>query len=576
MKKHFYYKLIIINVISIIFGFFNLQNISNEIIFLPLSILISLEIFMILEKDIIINLSLDKKKILISIFLCTLFFIMLPITSCLNKLFLFSNIFILNYVFKIIFSLSLFFSLLLIFLLILSYEGPLETDTIKTRRIIILVISCIALLFIGSTSTGFYDYDFPGIWVRDKIGWNNWQTFGFSFLVYFCRIIFHSPYVIILLNFVLYLYFSIYALRILERQSKNKNILILYFLITLLTIVGFDQLRYLKKDTLFALGLCNLILTITDYLILNKFTKKIVINLIVFSIITVLFRHGALYLLIFIYLILIILVIIRKQYMGLLYIGIAILSFCGSYFLLNYIGFNILHSYKYPKNVMYTVPIYQVGAFAQAGYGFSESEKNYLEQYLPIDYMANNFNKYDGDALARGWRLPSHLDHSDDFNYRKLISVNFDLFIHRPIFYTKTLLDLTNILWKIEPDNYEWYIYFYKSKWSDWEMGETFKDYAFESKETPLNKIVEPIVDIGLKSFLFNFRVRGGFPLFMIILSSLVFIYKKKYKFLIPISFILFWYGCLFLSLPTGIIRYILPFINIYPFIFCLSLGTKK
>lgn len=575
VKKTYIKFLFIINIITTIICFFNLTIKDSESILLSMIIIIFLTIYM-LNKKLSFEIKLNKKTLLMSIFLTLLFFAMLPIKSCINNLNIFHNILIINVVFKTIFIISFTLTLLLTFLLIFSYENLNLDDTKKTKKIIMIIITIISLIFISSTNTGFYDYDFPNIWTREFQGWHNWHTFGFTFLMYFCRIIFNSPYPIVLLNFIMYIYFCNYALEILARQTHNKKILILFLLINIFAIVGFDQLRYIKKDILFALGFCNLILTITDYLILHKLTKKIKINLILFSIITVLFRHGGLYLFIFIIFSITIVILIKKQYLYLKYMILTVLITVISYTGLNYIGFNLLDAKKYPKNIIYTVPIYQVGAFANIGYEFDQKDKEYLEEYLPIEYMANNFIKYDGDALGRGWRVPSELDHSDSFNYNGLITVNLRIFIDKPIFYLKSLLDLTNILWKIEPTKYEQQKYFFSAKWDDWELAKDYETYKIESNVTVIDKVVKPIIDVGLKKFLFNFRVRGAFPLFMIIISVCILIYKRKYLLLVPIAFILFWYACLFLSLPFSLVRYIIPFINIYPFIFCLSIGEKN
>ncbi len=576
MKKCYIHILFIINIITTVACILSLITRYSEVLLLSTFIILFFTIYIIFGKKYIFDLNLNKKALIMSIFLCLLFSVMLPIKSCLNNLSIFNNIPIINIIIKVIFIISLSLTLLLIFLIIFSYKSVELYDTRKTKKTIMIIIIIVSLIFISSTSTGFYDYDFPNIWTREFQGWHNWHTFGFTFLIYFCRIIFNSPYLIVILNFIIYTYFCNYALEILERQTHNKKILICFLLINIFTLVGFDQLRYIKKDILFALGFCNLILTLIDYLTLNKFTKKIKINLIIFSIITVLFRHGGLYLFIFIILSIIIFVLIKRQYLHLIYIAVTILITVTSYMGLNYIGFNILHAHKYPENIIYTVPIYQVGAFANKGYKFEEKDKEYLEEYLPIEYMAKNFIKYDGDALGRGWRVPDELDRSDIFNYEGLLKINFKLFIDKPILYLRSLFELTNILWEIEPINEEKQIYFFEAKWYDWEHGEEYENYKIESRETIVNKIVSPIINIGLKKFLFNFRVRGGFPLFMLILSACLFIYKKKYQLLLPIVFVLFWYACLFLSLPLSLVRYIIPFINIYPFIFCLAIGEKN
>lgn len=180
MKKSFYYILMIINIISIIFCLINLHDISNEIIFLPLTIIIVFEFFLITKKNFIINLKLTKQITIMSITLCILFFIMLPITFCFNILGNSINIFV------VIFILSLSCSLFYIFISAFSYESKSNCDTTKVRRRIMIIIIGISLLFILSTSTGFYDIDFPYIWcLGDEHLWDNWHTFGFDFLIQF-------------------------------------------------------------------------------------------------------------------------------------------------------------------------------------------------------------------------------------------------------------------------------------------------------------------------------------------------------------------------------------------------------
>lgn len=568
MKNKYYFVLNVLNIISIIFCFLNIFNQYQERIFLPMIIIFFFEIFIIIKKKNINNLQINKKSMLLSIVLCLLFLIMLPISSCLNSFHYFNNLFL-----KAIFIFSFSNALMIIFLLLFSYHSMNNNINIKQyRHIIMLIILLISIIFIGSTSTGFYDADFPDIWQSGKNSWSNWHTFALSFLVYFSRVTFNNSYIIIIINFILYIYFCDYALKLIERETKNKNLLLLFLFINIFTIIVFDQLRYITKDLLFSLGFCNLILTIIDYLSINKFTKGIIIKLIVFSVITILFRHGAVYLMIFVYFILTIDVIIKKKYFDFIYVLIAIITTFSSYYAVDYVGFQILGGFNYSKNVVYTVPIYQVGAFANAGYKFSDDEAKYLEKYLPVKYMAENFQKYNGDTLAR-INDPLYNENIHTFNYIGLIKINYNLFKNNPIFYIKSLLDLTNILWKIEPDENEWSIYFYKY---NWEYGDDLKYITIQQKETVLDNIVNPIIDLGLKKFLFNFRVRCAFPIFIIILSAFLLIYKRKYILLIPILFILFWYICLFLSLPMSFVRYCLPFINIYPFMFCLSLGIEK
>lgn len=577
MRKIFYTILVILNLLSIIFMSMILKNLLNEIILFPLLIIIAFEFILIIKRKNILNLSPSKLELLMSLFLCILFIIMLPLNYCLNKFSMFSNINLVNKLITIIFVLSLCFSLIGIFLLCFLYNKQSTSNLEHTRKKIMVIIFIISLLFVGSTSTGLYDWDFKYIWACGE-EWGNWHTLGFTFLVYFCKVVFNNPYLIIIMNFFLYIYFNHYALKILERVTKNKNILVLFLCINLFALVGFDQLRYILKDVLFALSFCILIATVIDYFTLGKYNKQIISNFIVFSIIMVLFRHGTLYLLVFIFLIMTLYEIIKKQYFNIIYITISVFSFVSSYLIVNYIGFNILNADHYPMNFTYTVPIYQIGAFANDGYQFTDSEKEYLEKYLPIDYLASHFRKYNADTITRAWFIEPYIENQYTFDYRGMLGINLKLFLYDPKFYVNSLLDLGNILWKIEVDDrdywpieYTEYLYKY-----DWSVDTDLQEGTIMYRETPIAKICDFIINTFLKSFLFNMRIRGALPLFMFVLSALLLINKKFYKLLLPIVFILFWYGCLILSMPASITRYVLPFINIYPFIFCLALGIQK
>lgn len=568
--------LFIINCISILILLLSLKKISNEIILFPFLIILIFNLFIVLKRKYIYNLNYDKKTILFSFFLSILFLLIIPINYCYYKITIFNNILILNCIIKVLISLSVFMSVFYILVFLFSYTCHPSVNCSHMRKKLMLFIIIISILFICSTSTGFYDWDFKYIWnISDD--WDNWHTFGFNFLVYICKVIFKSPYPIIIFNFILYIFFCDYSFKIIERVCKNKNILLLYFLIILFTLVGFDQLRYILKDVLFSLSFCILIVTIIDYITLGKFNKKIIVNLFLFSVLTLLFRHGTLYLLFFIFMSIFILITYKKQYFYYIYFFINVTLIIVVYLIINYIGFNILNGRKYPLNFTYTIPIYQIGAFLDNGYVFSENDAKYLEQYLPINYMKENFEKYNGDKLTRSWYITEYETNAYTFDYSKLININYKLLRSDPMFYVKSLLDLTNILWKIEVDDRDyWPIeyteYFYKF---DWNLDEYLKDKTIMYKESSVNVFIDFIINIFLKSFLFNMRVRGGIPLFILLVSLFIFIKKKRYLLMLPIFILLFWYACLFLSIPASITRYCLPFTNIYPFVLCLSLGVS-
>ncbi len=571
MKKGIYYITIIINIFGIIIGLLGLKSIKNELILFPLVILIIFEFASIFLKKRFLSIKFEKKLVFFVLIILIIFSMMLPLFSCIDKINLFIYNAILNILCKIIFAISLLLVLFILFSIILSSRCSKKNNTKFTKKVVFIIIFIMSLLFICSTTTGFYDSDFVSIW---GTGLSNWHTFGFTILTHFCKYLFNNPYPIIILNFMLYVYFCYYALHLIEKHTQNKFYLILFLIINLITIVNFDQLRYLKKDILFSLSFCIIVVTFFDYFLSEKFTKRVIIHLIIFSTLSILFRHGVTYLLFIIYALFLITLFVKKNYKNMMYTFLIMLIPFTVNSLINYICINKLNAWTIKPNIAYTVPIYQVGAFANAGYTFSDSEKEYLEQYLPIEYMATNFQKYNGDKLSRDWYLTGYIDNMNNFNYSGLLEVNLNLFLEKPIFYIRSILDLANIVWKMERDDNELYIYFYQYDLTKQDI-ESFES-VIEAKRTKINTIVDSIVAIGLRFCLMEIRARGGLSVFMLILSMIVLIYKKYYRLILPIIFVLIWIMLLFLSIPMAITRYALPFINIYPFVFCLALGIKK
>ena len=217
---------------------------------------------------------------------------------------------------------------------------------------------------------------------------------------------------------------------------------------------------------------------------------------------------------------------------------------------------------------MYTVPIYQIAAFLNANYEFSYSDLDYLNNnfYLPVEYMKDNFIQGDGDELSRPWKLEKkYVEKINDYNYYGLIKINANLFKISPIFYIKSLLNISDILWNMSSNEEA--------------LVDNYLDSCFNAnwtKVTIIGKYIDKFINVFLKSFLFKIRAGGGFSVFIIIMSFIIIIYKRRYKLLFPFILIFIWYFLLTISIPLSVTRYCLPFINICPFIFCLSLGINR
>ncbi len=509
-------------------------------------------------------LKINWQSCLLSLLLVCIFNLMLPIKNFLNSEIFQSIPFILGCLYIVLFVQSLFH----VFCFCLNCEFD-NQNNIKYKYIMDIII-VICIIFIFTSTTGYYDYDSYTAWelISNKWEWNAQYPPIFWILMLLCKVLFNNPYLIVIINFFLFVYYCNYSFEIFTKMGQGKKISFLFFSILVLMIVPFDQLRYLNKDTIFSLAFCILLLSIFDYLLFNKITNKIKINIFVCSFLVLTFRYGSILLLFVMFFSIIIYFLFKKMYLHLKFIIINCLFLVIINAFINYLGFNVFKMKHYYNNYAYAVPIYQIAAFLNKNYEFNASDLDYLNNhfYLPIEYMKKNFTKGDGDKLSRHWKLEKkYVNKINDYNYYGLIKININLFKKYPIFYTQSLLEISDILWDMSGNEEV--------------LVDNYLDGCFNNnwtKVTILGEYIDKFVNNFLKSFLFKIRAGGGFSMFIIIMSFFILIYKKSYKLLFPFFLIFFWYFLLILTIPLSVTRYCLPFINICPFILCLSLGIKQ
>ncbi len=207
-----------------------------------------------------------------------------------------------------------------------------------------------------------------------------------------------------------------------------------------------------------------------------------------------------------------------------------------------------------------------------------------METLYPIAVWKNNFVLNDGDSLAIPWRIPSnYIDNFLTFKYLRLLEINMRLFLNKPLIYLKSLTGLTNVLWKISDNNHEVNLNSLDSsnKFKDNEFFATYlvnftgKDgssFDFKGNQFFIQIVKKMENVLFYNSLLFNIKSRGGFAFYILIVSAILFIIKKRLKYVLAIIPLLLWYGMLFISLPRSLTRYIIIFIISFPIIFLLSL----
>lgn len=563
---------IIIIFINFFDFFYNYRATNISLFFLVVSIII-----IAFDNKNLLYKNLNLKNIIYCSILTLIFILLLSVENIYNELNLGKNFQIINIIYILIFTISIFICLLKVFIYSTVFDNKKDKNTTnkKLKFYLMIIFTVITFIYAFSTLTGYYQDDIYWDIKMTHNDLSNFRTYAYALLLIITKNIFKTTFPIILLQSIFWLYNMNYSLQIIDNATKSKRNLIIFAFLQIILLVGFKEISFLEKDTIFAMGLYLFVLNLINFIYTKKITKKILFLSIFSGIIISCFRHAGILVAIITFILLIIICLKnnhKKYIKTIIYIIGVILIFVSIF---TFVCTKIFHGKNDTKILSYTVPIYQVATFINNDYSFSNIDIEYLEQLYPIDFWKSNYKKNNGDQLARNYLVPE-IFHKNikNFNYNKLIDLNFKLFLNHPNAYIKSLMEYNNSLWRITDDE-EWCNWFYYIK-TPLEFNINNKNYILNFKETPFSNIKNIIEKILIdNSLLYNIKSRGGFAIYIFILCVALCIYKKQYKLIVPIIPIVIWWCLLFISLPINLTRYIIIFIISFPIILILCMNQK-
>lgn len=526
------------------------------------------------------KITIDRKKLPTTIFLCITFVLMLPITEILsseifefkhitNSISLYTNHSILSYLvfFILIFNYlpSILISTFIIFNHIINlFSQNLETkkitnnkEKIKIRYYYACIVGMSFFLLFSTFPCTLLKDDCIKIW-NDATGygaWDDWLSFGHGLFVYLCTKIYDRPFGICLVQTMIWLIVNYYTLQVLAKYNKKA----LKFYVILLAII-FTPLYYLqdiRHDTIFSIGFLGVAVAFWNITKNGTISKYDFIFLSTISLFALLTRHGGEY----IFISAIILLIFgfknrQKIKYYLFYICIQIVA----YIFVNVFLFNKLNVIKNPEYIKYGTPMAMVGGAIKDGVHFSEHEVKTLETVMPIEQWEENFNKYFIDDIDRPWKpVNKYIDFStyDDILTNQgfgvfLIKLNLKILLNHPYIYLKNFLSECNIMWAIgrPKDNKIWRVM---------DTGGYEKDVIRYTAY--YGAIVQYVRLIQNHPIFHSICGRGGISLFIIIMMATLLITNHKKILLLALSPVIIYTIMLSLAIPAQDFRYVLPFI---------------
>lgn len=258
----------------------------------------------------------------------------------------------------------------------------------------------------------------------------------------------------------------------------------------------------------------------------------------------------------------------KKKLLLSAFLSSAILKFL----LVNVLGFMILYAVPNPAYVKYSIPMSMAGAVA-VHEDLDAEDAAVMEQVMPLDEWREYYDKYYADTLSRDWGPVGETIYklNDPQLGKDILLLNLKFLFKYPATYLTAYFDMTSIVWEMgtPSDGYEWVpISMYSS------AVDQYPELA--GLQMHYNRVTTAIENISALSdripVYSSITWRGGFSLFMLLLSFVLLAIKKH----LPETFILLpallLAGVLFLANPSQDPRYINSWQMLMNFIFIYSI----
>ncbi|MBE6158158.1 MAG: hypothetical protein E7160_05150 [Firmicutes bacterium] len=290
--------------------------------------------------------------------------------------------------------------------------------------------------------------------------------------------------------------------------------------------------------------------------------KSMIISFIVVMMLVLLFRNNGLITILFSYPLL---VFVYRKNIGkvLLVLFIPLVIF----FSFNQVMYRCFDVSKGSKKEMLSVPFQQVARlFNKKGYdAMSKSDKEKLDKFVEYKKMAKFYNPEISDPVKDLYRMDS-----TDEDFKEFFKVWYKYFKKYPTIYMASFINGTyQYFYPYETYENIYLIY-------DYVVTEEFSDihpvYEFDGYKARFDNLFIILNKIPIFGLLF----KVAFYDFILLMSVIYVIYKKKYKYLIPLMALLSVLLVCLASPLNGAMRYILPIFFSAPIILSIDYLVYK
>ncbi len=420
-----------------------------------------------------------------------------------------------------------------------------------------LPIAAVTAAFVIASYPSYNYSDIIAVWNQVTANsFSEWHTVAFPI---FCRIFSFggkSRYWISVFYGLFWIYICNYAVSVIWRAFKSKKVCAVYAVSAAALFTPMLYCGMMVKDTIFCM--CNFffLIALFDCVRVKNATAGQLITLAAAAISASIFRHAAFVPVILALILFLIYKIVKKTDIKRV-VAVILAAACGISFINIVVPRNIVHASQNPAYVKYSVPMYIISAVSYGIDDISAEDAAVMESIMSRERWREAYetNNYWADPMSRSWgTIGGDVNKLNDPNVSKeIIKLNFKWLFKYPVRYIKAAFDISSIIWEIgrPVGGYEW------APLNNGAMD-------FVSGDGGLRRNVSTSVTRSFSDMVFQNPMlnpiywRGGFWLYALLFAAAVLIYKKRYKYLIPIASPLLISALLLLSIPAQDPRYIL------------------
>ncbi len=394
--------------------------------------------------------------------------------------------------------------------------------------------------------------------------WNDWDPIGYIFFLRLCSEIWDSFWIVRIIQSILYLYICNTALGLLYRLTHSLKACKIYVAAASLVLTPYIYLQLTYKDVLFTMSLFAFSLCLLDCVTKERVNWKNTASFVAFGLVMVLFRHGSLVPVLAGAAALFLVLFLGKRKGDCLKMAGSLAAVLALKLLIvDLLAFQILDTVRNPGYVSYSLPMVLAGGMASdAEVELTEDEKTVMEIITPLEHwrecFADTGNGYWADPIARDWStIGGDIHKIDEYDLGEpLLRLNFSLFRRYPVKYLTLFFNCNSLVWEMgrPVDGYEWA----PVEGTCFEFAQGYPTEE-EMPRTAMTNIMLQISNASSRiPIVRSFTWRGGIWTFVLLLSGLLLLRKRRFKeagTLLPVLVVL---AMLMLAIPAQDPRYVL------------------